>query len=62
MLNADAKHAQALGRERRLLESVVDTLRKVGHELSDTRELFEMAQAKNDEDTLQENPSGTAQE
>ena len=32
---------------------MVDTLRKVGHELSDTRELFEMAQAENDEDTLQ---------
>ncbi|MEK6663306.1 MAG: peptide chain release factor 2 [Pseudomonadota bacterium] len=49
----DAKRAQELGRERRLLESVVDTLRKVTHGLTDTRELFEMAQAENDEDTLQ---------
>ena len=36
-----------------MLESVVDTLRQVGRGLTDTGELFEMAQAENDEDTLQ---------
>ena len=38
----------------------MDTLRKVGHSLTDTRELFEMAQAENDEDTLQAVAADTA--
>ena len=38
----------------------MDTLRKVGHSLTDTRELFEMAQAENDEDTLHAVAADTA--
>jgi len=35
-----------------LLEAVVDTLRQVGNSLTDASELFEMAQAESEEDTL----------
>lgn len=48
----DAKRAQELGRERKLLEDVVLGLTQVDQDLADAAELFEMAQAENDEDSL----------
>ena len=48
----DPKRAQELGRERRMLEGVVTTLQKLDHGLHDTQELFDMANAENDEETL----------
>ena len=48
----DAKLAQDLGRERRSLEAVVNTLIEVDSGVRDARELFEMARAENDDDTL----------
>jgi peptide chain release factor 2 len=41
-----------LGKERRALEGVVLTLEKVDQELRDATELFEMARAENDDDTI----------
>jgi peptide chain release factor 2 len=48
----DAKRAQELGRERKMLEGVVLGLGKIQQDLSDAAELFEMSQAENDEDSL----------
>jgi len=48
----DAKRAQELGRERKSLEDVVLGLTKIGQDLDDAAELFEMAQAENDDDSL----------
>jgi len=48
----DAERAQALGREKKLLESVVLTLKNVANSLRDAQELFEMARSENDDDTL----------
>ncbi len=48
----DAKRAQDLGRERKMLEGVVLGLGKIQQDLSDAAELFEMAQAENDDDSL----------
>ncbi|MDR0736825.1 MAG: peptide chain release factor 2 [Zoogloeaceae bacterium] len=48
----DAKRAQALGREKRALEDVVLALSNVDQGLRDARELFDMARAENDDDTL----------
>jgi peptide chain release factor 2 len=48
----DAKRAQELGRERRMLEDVVTTLQKLDQGLHDTQELFDMANAEHDEETL----------
>ena len=48
----DAERAQALGREKKSLEGVVVTLRDISQELADTRELFDLARAEDDEDTL----------
>jgi len=48
----DAKRAQELGRERKTLEGVVLGLTGIRQDLADTGELFEMAQAENDEDSL----------
>ncbi len=48
----DAKRAQELGRERKLLEGVVLGLDKIKQDLSDADELFEMAKAENDEESL----------
>jgi peptide chain release factor 2 len=48
----DSKRAQELGRERRSLEAVVNTLLEVDSGLRDGQELFEMARAENDDDTL----------
>ncbi len=41
-----------MGKERRALEGVVLTLEKVDQELRDATELFEMARAENDDDTI----------
>lgn len=49
---SDAERAQALGREKKSLEAVVCTLEKVAIALKDARELFEMARAEDDDDTL----------
>ncbi len=48
----DAKRAQELGRERRNLEAVVNTLIEVDSGLKDAQELFDMASAESDDDTL----------
>ncbi|MDE2048733.1 MAG: peptide chain release factor 2 [Betaproteobacteria bacterium] len=44
----DPKRAQELGRERKLLEGVVDTLGRLTGTLADNNELFEMAKAEGD--------------
>jgi peptide chain release factor 2 len=49
----DAKRAQELGRERKMLEGVVLGLTQIRQNLSDAAELFEMAKAENDEASLQ---------
>ena len=48
----DAKRAQELGRERKMLEDVVLGLGKIQQDLSDASELFEMAQEENDDESL----------
>ncbi len=48
----DAKRAQELGRERKSLEDVVLGLTRIGQDLDDAAELFEMAQAESDDDSL----------
>ena len=48
----DNKRAQELGRERKALEDVVNGLGKIGQDLDDAAELFEMAKAENDDDSL----------
>ena len=48
----DPKHAQELGREKKLLEGIVVNLRDIDGRLKDGTELFEMAKAENDDDTL----------
>jgi peptide chain release factor 2 len=48
----DAKRAQDLGRERKMLEGVVLGLRQIQQNLADAAELFEMAKAENDDDSL----------
>jgi len=48
----DPEKAQALGRERKALEDVVLVLDHVAAGLKDAGELFEMARAENDDDTL----------
>jgi peptide chain release factor 2 len=49
----DNKRAQELGREKKMLESVVVTLVTVGRQLHDARDLFEMAREEDDDPTLQ---------
>ncbi|MEW6132209.1 MAG: peptide chain release factor 2 [Pseudomonadota bacterium] len=48
----DPRKAQDIGRERKSLEGVVLALDRIERQLSDAGELFEMARAENDEDTL----------
>jgi len=48
------QRAQELGREKKSLEAVVETLERVGAGISDARELFDLARADNDGDTLQQ--------
>jgi peptide chain release factor 2 len=49
----DNKRAQELGREKKMLESVVINLEAVGRQLHDARDLFQMAEEENDDATLQ---------
>ncbi len=49
----DAACAQELGREKKALEAVVETLKGAASRLRDARELFEMARAENDDATLE---------
>jgi peptide chain release factor 2 len=49
----DAKRAQDLGRERKMLEGVVLGLTNIQQDLADAAELFEMARAENDDASLQ---------
>jgi peptide chain release factor 2 len=49
----DAKRAQDLGRERRELEGVVLNLDKIGQNLEEHLELFELAREEGDDDTLE---------
>lgn len=51
---ANQEQAQMLGRERVQLESVVFLLEKLGQSVKDLSELFEMARAEDDEDTIQD--------
>jgi peptide chain release factor 2 len=48
----DARHAQELGREKKMLEGVVDRIAGIDASLKDTAELFAMAAAEDDDDTL----------
>jgi len=48
----DPKHAQDLGREKKSLEDVVQTLAELGRGIADARELFELAAADGDDATL----------
>jgi len=48
----DAKKAQELGKERSQLEMTVGTVEKIGSSLNDSSELFTLARAEGDDDTL----------
>ncbi len=48
----DSKNAQALGREKKLLDNVVTTITDLDNDLRDTQDLFDMGREENDEDTL----------
>jgi peptide chain release factor 2 len=48
----NAERAQAIGKEKKLLEGVVVTLTGVSQQLADARELYELARSENDDDTL----------
>ena len=48
----DAKRAQELGREKKGLEGVVLALSTIQQNLTDTKDLFDMAREENDDDTL----------
>ena len=48
----DRQRAQELGKERKLLEDTVGTLRRIGIQLRDAGELFELARGENDDATL----------
>jgi len=50
----DPERAQDLGRERAMLEKVVNGLDELGSGAEDARELLEMAEAEADEDTVNE--------
>jgi len=49
----DPKRAQDLGKEKKSLENIVNTLIKIDGDLNDTRDLFAMAREEKDEDTLE---------
>jgi peptide chain release factor 2 len=48
----DAERAQVLGKEKKSLEAVVVVLRDINQELADTAELFDLARAEEDDDTM----------
>jgi peptide chain release factor 2 len=49
----DSKKSQELGRERKSLEETVDAFQSASRGLKDARELFDLAHAENDEESLQ---------
>jgi peptide chain release factor 2 len=49
----DPKHAQALGKEKKLLDGVVSNIEKLENDLSGAIELFELASAESDEETIE---------
>ncbi|MDB5775870.1 MAG: prfB [Herbaspirillum sp.] len=49
----DQKRAQDLGKEKKSLENIVHTLIKIDSGLNDARDLFDMARAEKDDDTLE---------
>ena len=49
----DPKHAQELGREKKNIEGVVETLTKLAQAIADSAELFELAAADGDDSTLE---------
>ncbi|MFZ6862554.1 peptide chain release factor 2 [Undibacterium sp. Ji67W] len=49
----DPKRAQDLGKEKKSLEAIVDTLNKANAGLRDANDLFEMAREEADDDTLE---------
>ncbi|MBN9427815.1 MAG: peptide chain release factor 2 [Burkholderiales bacterium] len=49
----DAKYAQELGKEKKMLDGVVERLTDIDTSLGDTAELFQIANAEDDDDTLQ---------
>lgn len=49
---SDPTHAQALGREKKSLENVVQTLEQLGQAIQDSQELFELASGDQDDATL----------
>ena len=48
----DPENAQKLGKEKRMLESVVHTLTKLEQGINDSQELFEMAREEQDDESL----------
>ncbi|MGH8621645.1 MAG: peptide chain release factor 2 [Burkholderiales bacterium] len=48
----DSRRAQELGRERKILESLIHTFGRIDSGLRDARELFEIARAEHDDATL----------
>jgi peptide chain release factor 2 len=50
---SDSKRAQALGRERKSLESIVERLERLGANLNDAKELYQLAKAERDDATLE---------
>jgi peptide chain release factor 2 len=48
----DAKRAQDLGKERKMLEGIVLNLQKISQSVNDNTELMEMALAENDDESL----------
>jgi peptide chain release factor 2 len=48
----DPKRAQDLGKEKKSLEQVVNTLIKIDNDLADANDLFEMAREEKDEETV----------
>ncbi|MFM0479354.1 peptide chain release factor 2 [Paraburkholderia strydomiana] len=48
----DSKHAQALGREKKLLDDTVGKLTSLDNDLRDAQDLFDMAREEGDDETL----------
>jgi len=56
----DPKKAQEMGREKKALEAIVDTLTKAKSDLADMAELFEMGKEEADDETLESVIADTA--
>ena len=57
----DPKRAQELGREKKTIEGVVDTLSSLAQSITDSLELFELAASDSDDDTLESIEDDAAQ-